>query len=361
VPSSTPILERCYELGFALAGVAAAAPTQYERELLRWLEQARHGQMHYLAKHVVQRLDPRRVLPGAKSIICVADRYHDAGPDRSGSASPGPRGRIARYARGDDYHRVMRKRLQRLRDELAEESRDEVFRVCVDTAPVLERELAQRAGLGAVGKHTLMIEPGVGSYLLLAEIITTLELPPSTPSDPDPCGTCTRCIEACPTDAITPWSVDATRCISYLTIEHRGDVDETYHKPMGDWIFGCDICQEVCPHNQPTARSGDAAVHEAYAARREGFDLLEVLNWDEAARRALFVRSAMKRAKLAMMKRNALIAAGNWLSTREHPVLQRRLEATADDPDEDELVRTTARTVVAKLKARSHGGTKARR
>ena len=259
-----------------------------------------------------------------------------------------PRGRIARYARGEDYHAVMSKRLRRLADELARQFPGETFRVCVDTAPVLEREHAQRAGLGAVGKHTLLIEPGVGSYLLLAQIITTVQLAPSQPCDTDPCGECTRCIDACPTDAITPFSVDATRCISYLTIEHRSAIDQRYHEPMGDWIFGCDICQEVCPHNQPTQRSRSAPVQPAYAPRRDGFDLLEVLGWDEQARREAFVRSAMKRAKLSMMKRNALIAAGNWLAKANHPALTRRVKAIAADPAEDDLVRRTARAVLRK-------------
>ena len=339
------VLDRCYELGFALAGIAPAEPTRYEPQLRQWLSQAKHGEMHYLAQHTSQRIDPRNMVPGAKSIICVADRYHNGRPD---PPQVGPRGRIARYARGEDYHAVMSKRLRRLADELGKQFPGETFRVCVDTAPVLEREHAQRAGLGAVGKHTLLIEPGVGSYLLLGQIITTVQLTPSQPSDTDPCGECTRCIDACPTDAITPFSVDATRCISYLTIEHRSVIDQRYHEPMGDWIFGCDICQEVCPHNQPTQRSRSAPVQPAYAPRRDGFDLLEVLGWDEQARREAFLRSAMKRAKLSMMKRNALIAAGNWLAKANHPALARRVEAIAADLGEDDLVRRTAQAVLRK-------------
>jgi len=295
-----------------LCGICAAAPTSRPRELLEWLEAGKHGEMTYLERHAAQRIDPGKMLPGAKSIICVADRYSDG---RADAALKAGHGRIARYARGDDYHIVMKKRLHRLCDDLAERFPGEMFRACVDTAPVLEREHAARAGLGAIGKHTLLIEPGVGSYLLLGEVITTVELPPDESRESiDPCGTCTRCIDACPTDAITPWSVDATKCISYLTIEHRGPIDETMHEPMGDWIFGCDICQEVCPHNQPTNRTREAPVHEAYEARRDSFDLLGVMNWTEDDRRAAFSRSALKRAKLPMMKRNAIIAAGNALA-----------------------------------------------
>ncbi len=342
------VLERCRDLGFALAGIAPAVPSAYERELLDWLEQGKHGEMHYLAENVEKRLDPRRLVPGAKSVVCVADRHPAPGRGRSAAGAEGPRGDIAAYARGDDYHRVMSRRLRRLSDELKESFPGEVFRVCVDTAPVLERELAQRAGLGAIGKHTLLIEPGVGSYVLLGEIITSLGLEADPPTEVDPCGACTRCIDACPTDAITPWSVDATKCISYLTIEHRSEIDERYHEAMGEWIFGCDICQEVCPHNQQTGRSREAPHHEAYAPRRDGFPLLEVLGWDEAARRDAFNRSALKRAKLAMMKRNALIAAGNRLAQVGDAALAARLRAIADDPAEEDLVRSTARVVVRK-------------
>ncbi len=341
------VLNRCKALGFALAGIAPPASSQHERELRDWLAAGKHGEMRYLAEHTTERLDPREMIPGVRSIICVADRYHD-GTDAAEAPAAGssPRGRIARYACGDDYHLVMKKRLHQLADELAAEHPAETFRACVDTAPVLEREIAQRAGLGAVGKHTLIIEPATGSWLLLGELLTTLELTPSEPCVEDPCGTCTRCIDACPTDAIAPWTVDATRCISYLTIEHRSVIDKALHEAIGDWIFGCDVCQEVCPHNQPTERSRVAATNPAYSTRHDGFDLLEVLGWDGEARSAAFTRSAMKRAKLAMMKRNAIIAAGNAMKHGSEPALRRRIESIVEDPDEDEMVRSTARTVL---------------
>jgi epoxyqueuosine reductase len=363
---SRAILERCRALGFALAGVARAAPSDRARELRQWLGAGRHGEMHYLASAEDVLVDPARLLPGARSIICVADRYHDGAADPPADPGAGPRGRIARYARGRDYHRAMRLRLHALADELRASHPGAAFRSCVDTAPLLEREHAQRAGLGAVGKHTLLIEFGGSSYLLLGEIVTTLDLapteePPSGPGAPDPgapdpgapapgshdpCGTCTRCVDACPTGAIAPWSVDATRCISYLTIEHRGPIDRALHEPMGDWIFGCDVCQEVCPHNQPTERKRAAAVHGAYAPRRSAFALLEVLAWTEDDRRRAFAGSAMKRAKLVMMKRNALIAAGNALRRRPDPALRARIEEIAAAEGEDELVRATARDVL---------------
>jgi len=350
------VLDRCRGLDFVLAGVTDARPTQYEAELFDWLSAGKHGEMEYLRRNVELRVDPRKMVEGAKSIICVADRYWsektESGDFTVAGGNPQPRGRIARYARGDDYHIVMKKRLHILCNELGAMFSNEVFRDCVDTAPLLEREHAQRAGLGAVGKNTLLIERGVGSYLLLGEIITTLALDLTAPSAADPCSTCTRCIDACPTQAITPWSVDATRCISYLTIEHRGLIDEKYHEAMGDWIFGCDICQEVCPHNQPTARSRERPpeTHSAYAARRNGFDLLEVLNWDEEVRRETFIRSSMKRARLDMMKRNALIAAGNAIRGAENTALYRRMEELRDDPSESQMVRETARVVLRNLR-----------
>jgi epoxyqueuosine reductase len=346
------IVQRCRELGFARAGIARAEPTRYEKELREWLAAGRHGEMAWLKRHEELLVDPARFVTGAKSIICVADRYGgDATARRSDEAT---KGRIARYARGDDYHVVIKRRLHALCDELKERHPKEIFRGCVDTAPLLEREHAQRAGLGAIGKHTLLIERGVGSWLLLGEIVTTLELAPSQPAKPDPCGSCTRCIDACPTGAITPWSVDATKCISYLTIEHRSVVNESFFPGAGDWIFGCDICQEVCPHNGPRngPRKHAPEAHEAYAPRRDGFDLLEVLNWTESDRRDAFARSAMKRAKLAMMKRNALIVAGNILAKSDYSALRARLEALADDEREDELVRETAAAALRQLAGR---------
>jgi epoxyqueuosine reductase len=346
-------------LGFAAAGIAPATPTMYERELRAWLAAEKHGEMEYLERHVELLVDPSRLVEGARSVICVADRYQGEERRRDEETerrSGGGWGRVARYARGDDYHRVIRRRLHVLCDELGARFPGERFRACVDTAPVLEREYAQRAGIGAVGKHTLIIERGVGSYLLLGEIVTTMELKPSEPATPDPCGGCTRCIEACPTAAITPWSVDATRCISYLTIEHRSIIDERYHEPMGDWLFGCDVCQEVCPHNQPTGRTQAAASHEAYEPRRTGFDLLEVLGWSEADRIKAFTRSAMKRAKLRMMKRNALIVAGNVLRDRDDESLRARIEQIERDGSEHEVVRDTARAVLARVAAARRGG-----
>ena len=326
------------ELGFALAGVAPAQASEWADAFRSWLDAGRHGEMAYLAEHAGVRTDPSAFVEGCRSLLMVADQYAARGAWTDERPSHGF-GRVARYARGGDYHTVIRKRLHALADRLRARWPDETFRAFVDTAPVFEREHAMRAGLGWIGKHTLLIHPERGSWLLLGGIATTLEIetPAGRTRIADHCGTCTRCIDACPTDAIAPYSVDATRCISYLTIEHRGPIDERFHRAMGDWIFGCDICQEVCPHNSP--RGEDAAVgkaHPAYEQRRSGFDLLAVLGWGEDDRREAFAGSALKRAKLAMMKRNAAIAAKNSLRAHEDPRLRAGLdESGLTDPGGD--------------------------
>lgn len=311
------VLTRLRAAGFALVGICDARPSERGDQFRDWIGAGKHGEMGYMAEHVDERLDPGRMIPGARSIICVADRYHDG----RGDARSGPsRGRIARYARGADYHAVMRSRIEPLSKEWRTRLRPHRFRVCVDTAPIMEREHAARAGLGRIGKHTLLIGEGVGSWLLLGEIVTTYPLiatpAASAPDSPDPCGTCTQCIDACPTRAITPWSVDATRCLSYLTIEHKGEIDAGLAKLRGaggsaladhdsDWLFGCDICQEVCPHNQPTRRSRRAGARAEYSPLHRDFDLLDVLGWTEADRSAANLSAVLRRASLSMWKRNA--------------------------------------------------------
>ncbi|MEM0983405.1 MAG: tRNA epoxyqueuosine(34) reductase QueG [Planctomycetota bacterium] len=302
------VLARCRGLGFAEAGVCSAAPTEFRGELVAWLDEGKQGSMEWLAERVETRCDPGRVLEGARSVVMVADLYATRG-DNADPPLPDGYGRIARYARGRDYHDVIKKRLHTLCDELRAEFLEAGFRAFVDTAPVLERELAMRAGLGWTGKHTLTIHPKLGSCMLLGGVLTTLDLPTAHEPMTDHCGTCTRCINSCPTDAITPYSVDARRCISYLTIEHRGPIDPEFFGGIGSWVFGCDVCQEACPHNSP--RETDAEINPAYAATRDSFDLLEVLGWTEDDRRAALKGSAMKRAKLEMWKRNAAVCLAN--------------------------------------------------
>ncbi len=348
------LLEAAEAIGFAAVGVCAAGPSGRRGELEAWLEAGRHGEMHYLAEHTELRCDPRGLLEGARSIIVVADRYHDGRPDRDDPAAP-PQGRIARYARGEDYHRTIRRRLERLVAALAPSLPGSAFRICVDTAPVLERELAAKCGLARIGKHTLAISRGLGSWTLLGEVLTTASIAPTPPdSQDDPCGGCTRCIDACPTQAISPFSIDASRCVSYLTIEHRGRIDPALHTGIGEWVFGCDVCQEVCPHNQPTRRQRRGPRETALEPRRAGFPLLELLGWREEERREAFVTSALKRAKLPAMRRNAVIAATNAVIAGRHAddelrELAAKIAAIAADPDEDHLVRSTAADSIKRL------------
>lgn len=343
---------------FALCEIAPAKASDQTDFIRDWLDADTHGEMHYLANHLEQRLDPQRFLPGAKSIICVADRYPDQPSDSAqGSAAAG---KVARYAWGEDYHQTIKKRLHRMADALSEVWPDHTFRAAVDTAPVLEREHAQRAGMGWIGKHTLVIHPQFGSWLLLGEIVTTLPLQTSEQLDRGPmadhCGTCTRCIDACPTDCITPYQLDAKRCISYLTLEHRGPIDSDLHELMGDWVAGCDICQEVCPHNRQRDTPHEAMV-DAYAPRdySTGLPLLELLGWTAEDRQRVFTKSALKRMKLDQIRRNAIIAAGNYLASHDSPALRAKLVAIADDAGESEIVRTTAQQVCARLGISSDG------
>jgi len=339
---TTAVVAMCTAHGFSLAGVAAASRSVHDTSFVKWLADGKHGEMEWLNRNVEVRVDPTRLVEGAKSVICVADRY--------GECQERPLGRfqgsIARYARGDDYHKVMKRRLHAISDELAKAYPQETFKSCVDTAPLFERECAAAAGIGSIGKHTLLIEQGVGSWMLLGAIVTTLGLEPTGRDEVDPCATCTRCIDACPTDAITPWNVDARKCISYLTIEHRSEIDPTYFSAIGRRIFGCDICQEVCPHNQPTERTREVPIQESYRTKREALDVSEVLDWDEQRRRDVFKGSSMKRAKLSMMRRNALIVAGNILAAEWDELLYAKVCRIAEG-DDDPLVRATAMEVMA--------------
>jgi epoxyqueuosine reductase len=297
--------------------------------------------MEYLARHRDLRRDPRQVLPGAKSIIVVADAYRQPDSDygagdtetsgdneRRGLAPPvcstsnhstdPPTGRIARYAWGRDYHRVLRKKLHRLIDRMREVI-DVAFeaRACVDTAPVVEREWAAAAGVGWIGKNTMVLHESIGSFFFLGEIVTTLELVPSAPAV-DRCGTCTRCLQACPTGALVgPYEMDARRCISYLTIEHRGDIDADLQPLMGEWVYGCDICQDVCPHNRKAPATGESAYLAGGRNPLPPRASLPVLqNWTPEDYARDLAGSAMKRATLPMLQRNAAIISRNRETSR---------------------------------------------
>lgn len=322
------IRRQAHALGFTAVGFAPADPLAGAEFYARWVALGYAGQMHYLKRHLDKRADPQRMVPGAQTAICLGMDYYQPTP-----AAPDPlRGQIACYARGDDYHEVVKKHLAALWEfALAAAGGAAQGRYFVDTAPVLERELAQRAGLGWWGKNTCLIDKRRGSYFFLAEIITDLKLDYDEPA-PDHCGTCTRCLDACPTDAFPePYVLDARRCISYLNIELKGPIPRDLRPGMGQWIFGCDICQEVCPWNRKAA----PAPEPAYASRadRDSPALLDLIQLDREAFNARFRRSPVKRPKRRGFLRNVAVALGNSGMQAAVPALIRALD------DEEPLVR----------------------
>ncbi|MBM4110813.1 MAG: tRNA epoxyqueuosine(34) reductase QueG [Phycisphaerae bacterium] len=363
IPSGGPeltswIVARARELGFAAVGVARLERSSREQVIREWVAAGRHGPMEWFREQLEARLDPCTMLPGARSVIVVADRYADGRPDRVDDGAA-PRGRTARYARGRDYHRRMKKRLLKLHKALDEAFPGQGFRRCGDLEPVLEREHAERAGVVRIGKHTLGIAPGLGSWILLGELLTTLELEPTRSAaglGADPCGACTACIEACPTQAITPWSVDASRCISTFTLEERGDGSAWLADSVGDWLFGCDLCQEVCPHNAPTVRSREAGIHPDFDGRGASHDLLTVLGWTEADRTEAFLAGTLKRVSLGMARRNAVHVAAAAIRERRgsevgRRALAKKLRELAADPAQPDIVRAAAQRQVTGLNA----------
>jgi epoxyqueuosine reductase len=295
------------EEGFDRAEAATLEPSRQIDAFRAWVERGDHAGMGWIGHRSERREDARNILPGARSALCVALQYWplEDEPEAEGDLWPG----VARYARGRDYHDVMGKALKRLCRRIEEAFPGAVTRPYVDTGPVLERELAARAGLGVQGKNTNLLHKRWGSYFLLGEIFLTLELAPGEPVA-DLCGRCTRCLDHCPTGALPePYRLDSRRCISYWTIEHRGDLPEEAREMLGEWVFGCDICQEVCPWNAK-AGAGKHPQLKQPAVRRE-LDLagLLALGRDEYVDR--FIKSPMRRPKLEGLKRNAAVVMGN--------------------------------------------------
>lgn len=294
------------DVGFDRVGVAEARPIARVPYLTDWLASGRAGSMTYLHRNSDIRRDPRQLLDGARSVIVVAMNYHQPEPPVSDEAVS--RGRVAMYAWGNDYHKVVKRRLHTLVDSLRERLAEPFdARCCVDTVPILERELAAAAGIGWIGKNTMMLHSQLGSYFFLGEVVTTLALKYDEPVA-DHCGSCTRCLDACPTGAFpAPYEMDASKCVSYLTIEHRDDIPPELRPGLGDWVFGCDVCQQVCPYNR------GAPVTTAFPIREPGPrpDLDSLINGSDEGYRRILAGSAMKRATPAMLRRNATIAARN--------------------------------------------------
>ena len=332
------VVARAVALGFDACKVAAAEPPRHGKEFQVWLDSGAAGEMEWMARGAEKRRDLQTVLPGAKSVIVVALNYfqgNESLPERA------PSGRIARYAWGDDYHDLMLDKLRELGAFLSEHGGTQ--KCYVDTGPILERDYAAEAGIGWHGKSTMLIDPKLGTWFFLGEILTTLELPADPPQEPR-CGTCQRCLVACPTGAITePHRLDARRCISYLTIELKGSIPLELRPLIGNRIYGCDDCLEACPWNRFASVSREAA----FAAQpASGMALRDYLALDETKFRDLFRRSPIKRIKRRGFLRNVCVALGNVGSCEDLPALE--LAAADSEP----LIAEHAAWAIAQIQAR---------
>ena len=313
-------------LGFTSVGFASASAAPHAERLHAWLAAGRHGTMRWMARDPDRRADPRLVLRGARTVISVSLSYYRGECPAEGNGAP--RGRIARYAWGRDYHKRIRRRLRLLARAIRERCPGATWLAYVDTGPVLDRAWAERAGLGWIGKNTNVIAPVRGSYSFLGEILTDLALEPDAPAR-NHCGTCARCIAACPTGAIVgPYQLDARRCISYLTIEHRGAIPVELRPAIGSRIFGCDDCQEVCPWNRFAVPTQDPEF--ADRPEQKTPELIPLLTLDEEAFRTRYQGTAILRAKRAGFARNVAVALGN---SGDRAAIGPLAQALEKDPD----------------------------
>lgn len=298
---------RAHELGLDAFGVAPIEPHLRRQYYLDWIQEGQHASMSWLERNNDRRLHPSAVLPGARSILVFGLNYHQPQPPRDF--------RIARYALGKDYHKILFKKLKQVCTLLREYGGEQ--KPYVDTGPVLERPIAAHTQLGWQAKNTLLVSRDYGVWLLLGEIFTTLELHPDTPSS-DHCGSCTRCIDACPTDAITgPYQLDASRCLSYYSIEHHGPIPLTYRRAMGDRVFGCDDCLDVCPWNRFAKQTREARFQPVDLPA-----LRDTLTWSEEDFRAHFAGTPVARLGLERWWRNAAVVLGNIGTTADLPALE---------------------------------------
>jgi len=327
-------------LGFDLVGVApAVVPTGYDR-YLDWLEAGREAGMSYLRRHAEAKAHPRHVLEGVRSVVVVGMIYGE--PDRS---PIGPsQGRIARYARGNDYHEILWRKLETLLNWLKARHPGVVGRATCDTAPLLERDFARMAGLGWIGKNTCLIDRKAGSFTVLGSLLVNIELACDTPMESNHCGTCTRCLDACPTNAfVGPYQLDARKCISYWTIEHKGSIPDQESESLGDWVFGCDVCQDVCPWNRK-APGGREPGLDARPGQSNP-DIIDWLSRDPAAFSRTLKGTALARSKRSGLLRNAALILGNRRNREAVPVLIDRLS------DSDPIIRQASAWALGRIGA----------
>lgn len=343
--------EKARSLGFSMIGVVPARPGRRLQAYLQWIEKSYHGRMGYMARpdRLERRRDPEVILSGVRSIICVGLHYHTMRLPAEIAEDPS-RGRLSNYAWGMDYHDAMTPRLEALAAWLGEAAAAEAevrHRVYVDTGAILERDHGESAGLGFTGKNTMLIAPQGGSFFFLGEVLTTLPLAPDEQGQKMPsCGTCRRCLDACPTDAFPePYVLDARRCISYLTIELKGWIPRDIRSLMGNWVYGCDVCQDVCPFNRFAPESREA-IFRAADYEVAAPPLLDLLALDREAFARRYANSPIKRIKRHRLVRNACVAAGNWGSPEALPALTALLE------DDNELVRGHAAWALGQIGGR---------
>ncbi len=340
-PLAARLKDQARALGFDRVGIAPATPTDGFDRLRAWLDQGFAGEMAYLHRHAEAHRHPASVLPEVRSVVMAAMSYADVCEHEQRTAA-----RIARYARGTDYHDVLRHRLNGLLAWVQGEVPGCRGRGVVDTAPLLERDFARRAGLGWFGKNTMLLDRRLGSYFFLGALLLDLDLPADPPHETSHCGTCTACLDACPTQAFPqPGVLDARRCISYLTIELRGPVPEDLREGLGDWLFGCDVCQEVCPWN----RKAEPGREPSFQPRPDlvALDPEELLGLSDEEFRRRFRGTALTRPRRRGLLRNAALVLGNRGDPASLPALERALA------DPEPLVREAAAWAIARIQARS--------